>query len=563
MMHSVTQMLNGNQGFAPVVTTVEFPEGIQLLSLSVLLLVFAVTIATDNESGQKSQKDDNDSGQNSQRDAAETPEDSKVQLLRPDAIAFRSGLVTGFIGFLKVLPSSPPQGFVLDTTSLESLEGIQFLSVSLLLLIFALAVKEEKQSEAVETSKVELLSVDAIAFRSALAAGVLGLVKTYGNTDAMIELAGACRQNFVSSAAVVEVEASEGIQFFCVSLLLLIFALAVSEDASERSETESDFRLVRTNAIAFRFAIATALLGSLKTFGVLWTAIAQFLPSSPPQGFAPAVVSIEVPEGIQLLAVSVLLLLFAVLVISEVEDSKDDLHEAGDEKVSQVELVCAESIAFRAAIATSFVGLIKVLPASPVQGFNPAEVELEAPEGIQFLCISVLLLLFALAIRSDEQEEKSEVQLVKLDTLAFRSALFAGILGVIKTFGNPHARAELASLNQTEFVPDVAQVEAPEGLQLLCVALLLFVFVAAVNSEDASDEQCKSESNDKKMLSLVRPQTIAFRMAMVAALIGSLMVVDGDVVTLPKLAATGEVALVLVTGIAVMVSEVPRQLVSV
>merc|ERR1719160_1380508 len=116
-------------------------------------------------------------------------------------------------------------------------------------------------------------------------------------------------------------------------------------------------------------------------------------------------------------------------------------------------------------------------------------------------------------------------------------------------------------MNQTEFAPDV--VEAPEGLQLLCVALLLFVFVAAINSEDVSNEKPQTTSKQERMLELVRPQTIAFRMAMVAALIGSLMTIDSGIVSLPRMAATGEIALVLGTGIAVMLSDVPRQLMSV
>lgn len=228
-----------------------------------------------------------------------------------------------------------------------------------------------------------------------------------------------------------------------------------------------------------------------------------------------------------------------------------------------MELVRADAIAFRAAITAGFVGFLKTLPASPAEGFNPAVVELEVPEGIQFFCISVLLLVFALAINTDaDSEEKSGVELVKADAIAFRCAVFSGIVGVFKTFATPDARAEFASMNQTEFAPDVAMLEAPEGLQLLCVALLLFVFVAAVNSEDAMNQKAQATAK-QTMLELVRPQTIAFRMAMVAALIGSLMTIDSGIVSLPRIAATGEIALVLGTGIAVMVSDVPRQLVSV
>lgn len=98
-------------------------------------------------------------------------------------------------------------------------------------------------------------------------------------------------------------------------------------------------------------------------------------------------------------------------------------------------------------------------------------------------------------------------------------------------------------------------------------AMLLFVFAAAVNSEDITrdkvDQGREAEEKRSQMLELVRPQTIAFRMAIVAALIGSLMTIDNGIVSLPRMAATGEIALVLGAGIAVMLSDVPRQLVSV
>merc|ERR1719321_1864691 len=106
-------------------------------------------------------------------------------------------------------------------------------------------------------------------------------------------------------------------------------------------------------------------------------------------------------------------------------------------------------------------------------------------------------------------------------------------------------------------------IETPEGIQLLIVAVLLFVFAAAVQSEDVGYDMGKAEVKESQFLELVRPQTIAFRMAMVTGLIGSLMTIDGGIVTLPRVAATGEIALVLGTGIAVMLSDVPRQLVSV
>jgi competence protein ComGC len=554
----VAQMLiNGpKEGFAPSEVSVAVPPGIQLLSISVLLLVFAVATTSKEGSEEESQTDTDKTD--------ETP--NKVQLVRPDVIAFRAALVTGVIGLLSVLPSSPRKGFIPEATDLESLEGLQFLSVSILLLVFALAVHSEDKSEDEEKSKVQLTRIDAIAFRSALTAGLVGVAKAFGSSGARAVLVSLVRQDFLPSTSVLEV--SEGIQWLSVSLLVLVFALAVCEDSEQKEEKESKIELVRTEAIAFRLSGFAALVGSLKTFGGLWSVFAHVLPASPPAGFNPAVVSIEVSEAIQFLTVSVLLLVFAVAVLSDDEDKTEST------KSSQVELLRVDATAFRFAIAAGFLGLIKALPSSPPEGFAPAAVSFEAPEGIHFLCISTLFLVFAVAVKTDEvaSGEKGQVQLVTAGAIAFRAAAVTGLIGILKTFANADARAELATLNQTEFVPEVAMVEAPEGVQLLIVAALLFVFAAAVSSEDISSdkadsqekvEQWQVEQRQAQMLELVRPQTIAFRMAVVAGLIGFLMTIDNGIITLPRMAATGEIALVLGTGIAVMLTDIPRQLVSV
>jgi len=322
------------------------------------------------------------------------------------------------------------------------------------------------------------------------------------------------------------------------------------------------------------------------------------LPASPREGLATTVVSLETGEGIQFLSVSVLLLLFAVLVMrDETEEQKD---ETKAENTTQVNLVRAHSIAFKAAIAAGFVGVIKTLPASPREGFGTTEVSVEAPDGIQFLCISVLLLVFAVGVHSDkvsakeEQTEKKQtetkeghtetkqVALVSVGATAFRAAVLACCIGVLKSFGNAQARAELASLNQKEFAPQVAMIEAPEGIQLLIVSILLFVFTAAVNSAEANHQKVKDETQEKvkeepqekveserpqtdatqAKVELLRPRTIAFRSAMVVGLMGALLFIDNGIITLPRFAITGEVGLVLATGIGVMLSDVPRQLVS-
>lgn len=586
---ATTLLGSSSKGFASSDTSVEPPQGIQLLSISLLLMVFAVLAVN---------KDDNE--QENKTDAKEKSDKPQVHLVRAEKLAFRAGVATGIMGLLQMIPASPREGFAPSVTSLESLEGMQFLSVSVLLLVFAMAVKseEQKQTETKVKSKVELVRVDAIAFRFAILVGLIGLVKAFGSSGARAQVASMCLQNFFPSLAVVET--SEGLQLLSVAVLVLVFALAVCEDATPNSEeSERKVELVKPGAIAFRLSAAAAIIGSLKTFGglvvALWSGLAQMLPASPREGLATTVVSLETGEGIQFLSVSVLLLLFAVLVMRE--DASEQEDETEVEKTTQVNLVRAHSIAFKGAIAAGFIGVIKTLPASPREGFGTTEVSVEAPDGIQFLCISVLLLVFAVAVHSDKVNSKEEqtetkeeqtetkhskVALVSVGATAFRAAVLACSIGVLKSFGNAQARAELASLNQKEFAPQVAMIEAPEGIQLLMVSILLFVFTAAANSAEASHQKVKDETQEKvkdetqekveivklqteetkEDVELLRPRTIAFRSAMVVGLMGVLLFIDNGIITLPRFAVTGEVALVLATGIAVMLSDVPRQLVT-
>merc|ERR1719379_837124 len=111
-------------------------------------------------------------------------------------------------------------------------------------------------------------------------------------------------------------------------------------------------------------------------------------------------------------------------------------------------------------------GLGLVLPASPSNGLNPTSVIVEAPAGLQLLSLAALLLVFAVAVcdeklreseeKSQAGDEKSQVQLVKADAIAFRAGIFTCLLG-------------LASMRAgfNPFAPTAASLEAPEGIQFL------------------------------------------------------------------------------------------------
>jgi Ca2+/Na+ antiporter len=235
-------------------------------------------------------------------------------------------------------------------------------------------------------------------------------------------------------------------------------------------------------------------------------AFSKMMPSSPPEGFTSSVLSrsLEAPVGIQLLSVSVLLLVFAVLATEQ-----DDQTKADDKP--QVRLLRADVFAFRLGLMACLSGMCKVLPASPREGLNPAAATIEVSEGILFLSLSVLFLIFAVVVsssdadESEDSEEKPKVQLVKVDAIAFRSGLVACLLGLA---------AMRASFNG--FAPIETEVGIPDGVQFLTVSLLLLVF--AILILDSKEEEGTQE--DRRQVELLRVEAVAFRLAMVAGLVG-------------------------------------------
>lgn len=336
---------------------------------------------------------------------------------------FLAGPAQAIGAFSKMIPSSPAEGFtpVVLSRSLEAPVGIQLLSVSMLLLVFAvLATEQDEQSKADEKPQVKLLREDVIAFR-------LGIMTCLGGLIKIIPASPSDGLNPIAAT----VEASEGIQLLSLAVLLLVFAVAVchadlAAKESEETEEKPQVHLVKADAIAFRSGIFACLLG-LASMRAAFT------------GFSPTMTSVEMPEGVQFLMASVLLLVFAVLIL----DSKEDEHE----EKPQVELVRAEAIAFRFGIVAGLYGLSQVLTAVRAA---VVQAMLEGQEGYLLLAASASLLLLAAALHSISNstavEEKqledlklkghTHVQLIRPETVAIRGAVMAGLTGLLKITGS-------------------------------------------------------------------------------------------------------------------------------
>lgn len=318
--------------------SLEAPEGIQLLSVSVLLLVFAV-LATEQHD------------QTNGNDQTKVDEKSSVKLLRADHFAFRLGIMACLCGFGKVIPSSPSEGLNPIAATVEASEGIQFLSFAVLLLVFAVAVCsadlgecEQKSQEIEEKKQVQLLKVDAIAFRSGIVTCLLGLASLRAGFHCFLP-------------TLTSLETPEGVQYLTASLLLLVFAVLVLDSKEEQNEGKTQVELLKVETIAFRCALAAAFLGVSQILTTLRLAVNQAFQAG--------------QEGFLLLMASALLLVLArtlrcTLNVRELEEiQKEELKLKG---ATHVQLWRPDTVTYRAAVMTGLTGLLKATSNTEIPG---------------------------------------------------------------------------------------------------------------------------------------------------------------------------------------------------
>merc|ERR1719161_535278 len=311
------------------------------------------------------------------------------------------------------------------------------------------------------------------------------------------------------------------------------------------------------NVIVYRLIAALGLYGFRSLCKahpwISWTSLFKMFPASPPEGFNPGSIEMDVPVWGQLLLASTLVLIFAAA-ITDVDDSA---AEKESEEKPQIELVRANVIAFRLSGVLGLFGLgslcktcalsfeayvlglfsacsnilqsstssgspFNMLPASPADGFNPGNIEMEVPVWGQLLLASALLLTFAAAITEVEgnaeenaDEGKSRVELVRVHVIAFRLAGATGLFG----FGSLFKACDWISWTnlfkmfpsspREGFSPASIEMDVPVWGQLLLASTMLLIFAAAItDADDVSEEQ---GDEGKSRVELVRANIIAFR----------------------------------------------------
>jgi len=378
-----------------------------------------------------------------------------VKLVRVPAIASRIAFAAGLFGapgairaLVPMLPSGSPN-FPSSGASMDVPAWGQLLLVSVLLGVFAAAASDEEEKEEDDTKKtIELVRAPAIAARLAAAAGLFGMPGALRAASTYLQEAG-LRSSLMFPSADANMDVPMWAQLIVASVLLGVFAAAVSDDVDKEEKSTKVVELVRVPAIAARLAIAAALFGAPGAARAISAISAEVGPSP---SFATSDLTTDVPAWAQLAVVSMLLGIFALATSEEEEkDSETGVKLVRVPAIAGRLAVAAACFALHEAVAPSvpkfcFSGLGQLstfgkaafawspVTSSPV--FASVETTLDTPVWTQLLVVSFLLLVFAALVKSESAENKDikvsskQVQLVRPDAIAARLGVAAALFAI-------------------------------------------------------------------------------------------------------------------------------------
>jgi hypothetical protein len=515
--------------FATMAVTTEVPACAQFAVASLLLGVFALAVAED----------------------AEDEKDSKtVNLIRVHVIAARLSVAAGCVAAHSLLrdvnisslslPSSmltSSPSFATSELATDTPQWVQLMIASVLLAVFAALASDDDTEDSESQKTVQLIRVPAIAARFAVASALFAAPGALRAASATFGPSA----NFATSQLTLDTPVYA--QLAVVSMLLGVFAVATSEE--EDKESSKQVKLVRVPAIAGRLAIATGCFA-------VHAAMAPSLPAvsfsglqqlhtfgkslSSPAIFPASEAGMDIPIWAQLLVASGLVGIFAAATSEDEEPNRQE---------KTVELVRVPAIAARLAAALAMFGAPGALRAASAmlgsQNLPLSELDSEVPVWAQLAVVSLLLSVFAAAVSEDdakdEQDIEAGVKLVQVPSIAGRLAVATACFAVHAAFAPSvpalsfggvknvftaakAAYAQIPMKSSPAFASAEIAVETPVWTQLLVVSGLLFVFAYLLWTESSQNKEEEKDSKkvSPKQVQLVRPDAIAARLGVAAAL---------------------------------------------
>lgn len=544
---SIIGMFTSAASFPPGQLGSEIPAWAPLLSVSLLLCVFAAAIDEDDvqRPGVPLQK-------------------SKPSMYRvlPEAkaLARRFAAVTGLLGTQSMgralasaaglisqsapntmgsssSPVSSPtstvkyiystlaskEAFPLDNAELEAPLWCQLFVVSCVLCVFATAIAEDDLKEQQckqDASRPRVVPhVKSLAMRFAILLGLLGsqgFAETLGRGLAFSVTS--FKSPIASSSEFplhhLALEEPVWCQLFWVSLLLCVFATALGDDKGE--ETSQPYVVPQVKSLAFRFAAIAGLASAHGAVKATFSASSTMSATA----FPPGSLALQVPVWSQFLAVSLLLLVFAAII-------RVDADEASDPSFLRL-------IVWSLGIISGF--LVVLHDAVPVTGtlsvFPSAQVTLGVPAcaqiGFAVVLLSAVLAfvrddagnteadqsfdheawrgvarVFAKALKEGEDETDQNIPCEKADQLdekvdrskqggsftshlAVRLAILFGLLSLCDALCIYLSLAN--PFHSTAFPSTEATVDVPTWFLLGVTSCLLLVFAAAVSNADQKQQ---------------------------------------------------------------------------
>lgn len=510
---NVIECGNRQKGFFGEAARLDAPQGLQLLVTAGLFGVFAAAVSGDEEDQPKQE--------------CKAKKNVKVKLLRVDRIATRLACAASFVGFLQI---AGPEASMLALIAVVALCNI-------------LPASRQQMHKVTGVSPVTLGLMPLVLFLiTALyfCHEALGTALVHSSPKAEATI-----PTLPHATALAEPSSSYQLMLLLIALMGLNNILPVSRQFLHEVT-----------------GVSPVALGLTPLVLLLTGALPNLIEGAGPQkGFAEA--QLDVTPGMQLLLVAALLGVFAAAVRSS-EESQPHSKDTNERKLTN--LVKVDRIAWRLACAAAVIGLFQMapthammsatagisqlLPKSPQKGFGNSDVSLDVSEGAQLLTVAALLFTFKVAIDDAnegpkpgvEEEKTSKVQLVKANTVALRLSCAAMISGCLKlafrsvSSTGPASWSGAASTKKamvsafmelSEYFPKSkdfgkteAVLEVPEGVQLLVIAALLFVFKLSIQESAKMDKNSSAEKKEKPNVKLVDGGRIAFRLAVGAGTVG-------------------------------------------
>jgi len=294
--------MRASTAFPPTEALHDVPAFGQLGSVSLLCAIFAVAIGDDDQGGKQT--------------AEQSLKPHVVPEVRILALRFAAGSGLLCVGSALLFAMSMQAGVIAmpafsANATLEVPEWVQLALASVLVAIFAAAITDEEQTSEQPSQPCVVPEAQSLALR--LSAGICLLSVRSAVLSVMSMQAGAATA-LPAFPAEATLEAPVWIQLGLVSVLLTVFAVAVSEDKQNSEEVSKPHVVPEVGSLALRLAAMAGFFSACFALAHMMSMMPSTSTASSMMESFPSQATLEVPVAAQLCLASLLFAVFAAAI---------------------------------------------------------------------------------------------------------------------------------------------------------------------------------------------------------------------------------------------------------